>query len=57
MKVLSKLQAKAKSPTNNARHKLYKVTKVKEIIRRSKDTIKLADIKYDIKSGYAEIVG
>ena len=48
---------KAKSPTNNARHKLYKVTKVKEIIRRSKDTIKLADIKYDIKSGYAEIVG
>ena len=45
----------AKSEKNAARHRLYKKTKVKTLL--SKNTIKLADIKYDIKSGYAEIVG
>ena len=46
---------KAKSEKNAARHRLYKKAKVKTLL--SKNTIKLADIKYDIKSGYAEIVG
>lgn len=45
----------AKSETNAARHKLYKKAKVKTLL--SKNGLKLADIKYDIKSGYAEIVG
>jgi hypothetical protein len=45
----------AKSEKNAARHKLYKKVKVKTIL--SKNSIKLADIKYDIKSGYAEVVG
>ena len=45
----------AKSEKNAARHKLYKKVKVKILL--SKNSIKLADIKYDIKSGYAEVVG
>jgi hypothetical protein len=45
----------AKSEKNAARHKLYKKVKVKTIL--SKNGLKLADIKYDIKSGYAEVVG
>jgi len=45
----------AKSEKNAARHKLYKKVKVKTLL--SKNSIKLADIKYDIKSGYAEVVG
>ena len=45
----------AKSEKNAARHKLYKKAKVKTLL--SKNGLKLADIKYDIKSGYAEVVG
>ena len=45
----------AKSEKNAARHKLYKKAKVKTLL--GKNGLKLADIKYDIKSGYAEVVG
>jgi len=45
----------AKSEKNAARHRLYKKTKVKTLLR--KNTIKLADIKYDIKPCDAGIVG
>jgi len=45
-----------KSEKNAARLKLYKNQTVKQIIEKHPD-IKMGDIKYDLRCGYAEIVG
>ena len=45
-----------KSEKNIARLKLYRRTKLSSILEKNPE-VTLADIKYDIKCGYAEIVG
>ena len=45
-----------KSEKNIARLKLYRRTKLSNILEKNPE-VTLADIKYDIKCGYAEIVG